>query len=180
MKEESRYYVGTERNGLFDARTQPIEFFTDNDSRKRWVAVLIFFIITAIVSGVILSRRLREAYLSQTLYASPEEAVQAEIHKGLMTRRGISADINEIVYDPDETESALGEMRQSNAAAELGYEETELDGNFAVYRARWYAQYSANSGYARDGMTEQYFYLIRDPSSGQWICVKTAPVTSGG
>ena len=181
MRDERENAFGV-KSGILSSlrdRLESREFISERLGRKTIAVILVLLAIVAVVSGGYVARRLKESFRETTLYPTPEQAVTAEIHKELTDDGGISAEINDICLDADETARALPEMRGSEAAAALGRGGEALDGNFMVCRARWYAQYSDERDSVKNGMREEWFYLILDAESGQWSCVKTAPVPPG-
>lgn len=112
----------------------------------------------------------------ETPSSDPIEVVRSAVEGQLKKDYTLSLEIEEIAVDDAETARAIERYAGSELASERGWVVDEE--NFVAVYARYRVEYDHTKTFIDDGMTEQYFYLIRDPHSGEWsIADNSAPNT---
>lgn len=180
MKQENRYYVGDRVDGLY-GRAANDGFITENGSRRVWWIVIAVLLVVALVTGVLVTARLKAAAAAQRRYDSADEAAVAEITKTLNGLDAKRAEVLLLIPDEAETERALPDSALSAAAAERGWDADSLAEHFVVYYADYMAQYDPSRSVMRDGETRLFLYLMQD-ADGLWevVDVRIAPPRADG
>ncbi len=106
----------------------------------------------------------------------PVEAVRGAIEGQLAKDYTLSLEIYEIAIDDAETARVIEMYADSDLASARGWSVDEQ--NFIAVYARYSVEYDHTKTFMNDGVTEQYFYLIREPDSGEWsIADNSSPNT---
>lgn len=79
----------------------------------------------------------------------------------------INFEIFGIEIDRNETERIIDVYKGSELAEERGWTDDALN-NMVAVKAKYYAEYDHTKTFFDDGHTEQFFYVIKDNSTGGW------------
>ena len=99
---------------------------------------------------------------------NPIETVQSALLNQLEKAYALELTVEQIEIDQEETARAVKRYRGSELAQSLGWTDQYLAEHFVAVRAEYLAVYDHTKTFLDDGRVCQYFYLTRDPKSGQW------------
>lgn len=100
---------------------------------------------------------------------SPVETVKSAIEGQLKKEYTISVQIDEVVQDDDATARAKELYQGSDLAKENGWSDEYIENNLIVIHAKYYVTYDHEKTFQPDGEIEQFFILLRDPETQEWI-----------
>lgn len=110
--------------------------------------------------------------------ADPAATVQSAIENQIYKDYTINVRVDEIVIDDEETTRIRAMYTDSELAKARGWN-AYLTEHFVVVWARYYVEYDHTKSFMDDGYTEQYFYLIENPETGEWTIIdNTSPDTN--
>ncbi len=111
--------------------------------------------------------------------AEPIETVRSAVEGQADKEYTIALRIEEIRVDEDETARIKAMYSGSELAEARGWTDEYLEEHFVVVWAKYYTEYDHTKTFLDDGYTEQYFFLVQDPRTGEWmINDNTSPNTS--
>lgn len=112
----------------------------------------------------------------QTASADPIQTVQSAIEGQAGKDYTISVRVDEIKADEAETAHVRERYKGSDLARARGWTDEFLARHFIVVWAKYDVEYDHTKTFLDNGPTEQYFYLIQDVKSGEWMIVdNTSP-----
>lgn len=100
---------------------------------------------------------------------SPVETVQSAIEGQLEKEYTITVQVGEIVPDDDATVRAKKFYQGSDLAKENGWSDEYIENNLTVVHAKYYVEYDHEKTFQSDGEIEQFFILLRDEKTQEWI-----------
>ena len=98
----------------------------------------------------------------------PVKTVQSAIEGQAGKEYTVTARVDEIKIDEDETARVRARYAGSELAEAWGWTEQYLTDHFVVVWAKYYVEYDHTKTFLDDGCTEQYFYLTQDTTTGEW------------
>lgn len=103
--------------------------------------------------------------------ADPIETVQSAIENQVEKDYTIMVRVEEITLDAAETERIIERYSGSDLANSRGWTDEYLSQHFLAVRAKYYVEYDHTKTFIDDGDIVQYFYLVEDVDSGNWIII---------
>ena len=100
---------------------------------------------------------------------SPVETVQSAIEGQLEKEYTVSVQIGKINVDEEATKRAKQMYQGSDLAKENGWSDFYLESNMIVVLANYYVEYDHEKTFLPDGEINQYFILLRDEKTQEWI-----------
>ncbi|MBT9779009.1 hypothetical protein GPL15_21255 [Clostridium sp. MCC353] len=117
-------------------------------------------------------------YWIQTPSATPEDTVRYAIENQIKKDYTVRVTVDTVHVDTDETKRLAAMYSGSELAEERGWTEEYLAEHFTAVKAVYYIEYDHTKVFMNDGWTKQYFYLVREPETGEWTIIdNTSPDT---
>ena len=150
------------------ADVKPVSFVRREGRLKRGWLLLAAVIAALALCGFAAYRLAVSDLWLQNPSQNPIETVQSALLNQLEKAYALELTVEQIKIDQEETARAVKRYRGSELAQSLGWTDQYLAEHFVAVRAEYLAVYDHTKTFLDDGRVCQYFYLTRDPKSGQW------------